>query len=110
MKKKLVTTAVLGAVLAGPTIPACSSMYLGWGGGIVPFIPPVLPTPTPTPTPTPSPEPTPEPAPPPPPPPPPPPLFVNADPQGFNLWDDRETIAVPEEATAIDMDTCVVIS
>ena len=105
MKKKLATTMVLGAVLAGPTIPACSAMFRGFGGGVRPFLSPT-PTPATNPTPT-TPTANPE---PPPPPPPPPPLFVNADPQGFNLWDDRDQIAVPEEAAPLVLDSAVIIS
>jgi len=102
--KKLATGLVVGAMLAGSQIPACTSMWGSFGGAFPPRLPPVLPTPTPPPTPPPTPEP------PPPPPPPPPPLFVNADPQGFELWGDRETVATPEEAPPVEMEETVIIS
>lgn len=105
MSKKLAAGVAVGALLAGGQIPACSGMW--YSGGITPLWPTLTPTPvTPTPTPDPT-VPAPEPE---PPPPPPPPVFVQADPQSFDLWDARENVATPEEAAPIQMEECVVIS
>jgi len=35
---------------------------------------------------------------------------MSVDPQGFLLWDDREHVALPEQAAPILMEDCVVIS
>ncbi|MEZ6189110.1 MAG: hypothetical protein R3F62_29440 [Planctomycetota bacterium] len=109
--KKVLLSSLVAVFLAGTTSSACGGMaailrrILALQEAIAAIqaaqeATPVTSTPTESTPEQPAPE----------PPPPPPPVFVQAAPDSLELWDARESVAIPEEVAPIELEEQVVIS